>query len=333
MEIDVLGNDNNSRAIGGSCCCGSVRTTHKVVQVEVIRADVERTFQCFILQGITHVILETAVGSHIILADVDRCFAQLQILRSESEQRLLDIHIIHPLHLQLHVAQSDGARSVELVILLLLGIRQAPRHLHIGIHHPVEFHVLQRINLLNHAQIQRTFSRSLYVRITNRSLNGGRDAERIPRQPETERADRNFRKVGTAARVLHVGMYVDLIHPCRQRRVAEHGIFHIQRRIKLRQCVALQRTFCKSRQGSLAVGFDAFKIFRVDSRNQRENLLEPNLAGLQLQIHLHGRILHSHPTIDSRFDGIQAELTLLERVAAVEQVGIQIHPRGYYRPA
>ena len=73
--------------------------------------DVQRSFQRSTFQSVADIVLETAVGSNIVLTDIDRRFAQLQIFRGEGEELFLDIHIRHILHFQFHIGQTDGSGS------------------------------------------------------------------------------------------------------------------------------------------------------------------------------------------------------------------------------
>ena len=48
--------------------------------------NVQRSFQCSTFQSVADIVLETAVGSNIVLTDIDRRLAQLQIFRGEGEE-------------------------------------------------------------------------------------------------------------------------------------------------------------------------------------------------------------------------------------------------------
>ena len=48
--------------------------------------NVQRSFQCSTFQSVADIVLETAVGSNIVLTDIDRRFAQLQIFRGEGKE-------------------------------------------------------------------------------------------------------------------------------------------------------------------------------------------------------------------------------------------------------
>ena len=86
LEVDVAGNFNNSRGTNGIRSCYITgrrhfftRSRHEIVQIEIVGTDIQTSFQGSAFQRITDIVFEPAVGSNVILTDVDGCFAQLKI--------------------------------------------------------------------------------------------------------------------------------------------------------------------------------------------------------------------------------------------------------------
>ena len=108
------------------------------------------------------------------------------------------------------------------------------------------------------------------VRITDRCFYFGSHAERISGESETKRANTHCSEVNSPSRIFYFCIDVNLIYTCRKRRITEHGIFHCHCYIELRyNAVTYHRTFYVSRKRGNTLCLQSFKIFGINSRDQR----------------------------------------------------------------
>ena len=113
VEVDVLGHyDDSHGGIVGviGCCFGGIGCIvfafgrgHEVVEVHVAALEVELSLEGLILEGKGHVVLETAVGSDVVLPDEHAGLAQVEVAGGEGKGRLLYSYLGKAFNEHLHI--------------------------------------------------------------------------------------------------------------------------------------------------------------------------------------------------------------------------------------
>ena len=180
----------------------------------MLAANVERTLERCTLKQESEIILKAAIECKVIIAYVNSGLAQLHIAGAEAECRTFNIHVGHTLHLQFHIAEVDTTRSLHLVKLLLLDVRQTASQTHISINHTIEIHILQRIYILNLTQVELTLCRSLEIGVADGRLHICGHTERIASKREIKGVNHNRCCIQATTRILNHSGNIDTINTC-----------------------------------------------------------------------------------------------------------------------
>ena len=187
---------------------------------------------------------------------------------------------------------------------------------------PSSVPLLQRIDLADRPQIDPPGSRSPEGRIAGKigGIEGSRN--RIPGHVEAEFREIDHRTVHGAARIRDRQVKADVGHPGRKRGIAETAVAHLGFELEGRKCAALHLSLGPKGHGEFAGGLKAAIVTRVESRHERQHVLELNLLAGGPHVEVHRLVARLDPSVERQFDGIEPQAVLREGIASVRQVGV-----------
>ena len=306
-----------------SATASSVAGIHDLVQVEQFGFDVKASRKHVAPQQVADVVGQLAVGREVAPADRHPEFAEGHRGGCDGGRSTADVHRREVRKRQPQLLDGEGSLRTELLIARLLDIGHAARDFQVCGDLTAQFDaLLQRVDLLHSPQIDTAVGGGAEYGVADevRGVESRRNG--VPGHLKAEFRKVDDRLVHHAPGVCDLGGDVDAGHGLGQRGVLETAVADLGFQFEGRKRRAAHLALGPERHRQLAARREVLEFAGVESRDERQHVLELHLVAPRREIHRHSIVTQFDPSVESHRNGIQPQCVAREREAVVGQISV-----------